>query len=155
MEKVEASYLHHDHTSGRTVQGHQLLELGIVGDGSFVPVDRQIYTGSKNVIQKPEGKDFKDKRSASSQDMKRAIEEDKNQMLARMLKSAIKAGFKARHLLGDAWFGIKKNIDTAIDLGSGLGCHLSNEAQQTKLSLRATRGKTTQPSSCMLNSSAK
>ena len=115
-KKVEASSLHHDHNSGRTIQGHQLLELGIVGEGSFVPVDRQIYTGSKNAIHKPESKGFADKRSASSQDMKRALEEDKNQMLERMLKSAMRAGFKARYLLADAWFGIKKNIDTAIDL---------------------------------------
>lgn len=115
-KKVEGSSLHHDHNSGRTIQGHQLLELGIVGDGCFVPVDRQIYTGSKNAISKPEGKDFVDKRSASAQDMKRAFDEDKNQMLNRMLKSAQRSGFKARYLLADAWFGIKKNIEMAIDL---------------------------------------
>ena len=116
-KKVEGTSLHHDHNSGRSIQGHQLLELGVVGDGGFVPVDRQIYTGSKNVVEKPAEKDFSDKRSASAQDMKRALEEDKNEMLQRMLKSAIKAGFKAQYLLADAWFGIKKNIDTAIDLG--------------------------------------
>ena len=116
-KKVEASSLHHDHNSGQTIQGHQLLELGIVGEGCFVPVDRQIYTGSKNAIEKPESKGFADKRSASSQDMKRALEEDKNQMLLRMLKSALKAGFKARYILGDAWFGIKNNIAGAIELG--------------------------------------
>ncbi len=115
-KKVEGSSLHHDHNSGKTIQGHQLLELGIVGDGSFLPVDRQIYTGCKNAIAKPEGKGFTDKRSASAQDMKRALDEDKNQMLDRMLKSAQRAGFKARYLLGDAWFGIKKNVEMAIDL---------------------------------------
>ncbi len=116
-KKVEATSLHHDHNSGKTLQGHQLLELGIVGEGSFVPVDRQIFTGSKNAIQKPKEKDFVDKRCASAQDMKRAQDEDKNQMLKRMLKLAIKNGFKARYLLADAWFGIKRNIDTAIELG--------------------------------------
>ena len=116
-KKVEGTSLHHDHNSGRTIQGHQLVELGIVGDGGFVPVDRQIYTGSKNVIEKPEGKDFSDKRCSSARDMKRALEEDKNEMLQRMLKSAIKGGLTARYLLADAWFGIKKNIDVAIDLG--------------------------------------
>ena len=116
-KKVEGTSLHYDHNSGRTIQGHQLLELGIVGDGGFAPIDRQIYTGSKNVIDKPTQKGFADKRSASAKDMKRALEEDKNEMLQRMLKSAITAGFTARYLLADAWFGIKKNIDTAIDLG--------------------------------------
>ncbi len=116
-KKVEASSLHHDHNSGRTVQGHQLLELGIVGEGCFVPVDRQIYTGSKNAVHKPRSKDFADKRNASAQDMKRALEEDKNQMLERMLKSATRSGYKARYLLADAWFGTKKNIDTAANLG--------------------------------------
>ncbi len=115
-KKVEATSLHHDHNSGRTIQGHQLLELGIVGEEGFIPVDRQIFAGSKNVILKPTEKDFADKRSASAQDMKRALEEDKNEMLQRMLKSAMKAGFTARYLLADAWFGIKNNIETAIEL---------------------------------------
>jgi len=99
------------------LQGHQLLELGMVGENGFLPLDRQLYMGEKNPIPKPEGKDFEDQRSASAKDMKRAKEEDKNQMLRRMLKRAITDGYSAQYLLGDSWFGNKQNIATSLELG--------------------------------------
>ena len=116
-KKVEGTSQHHDHNSGKTLQGHQLLELGLVGEKGFIPLDRQIYMGNKNAITKPEGKEFHDQRSACARDMKRAQEEDKNQMLKRMMKSAMQGGYRARYLLGDSWFGNKGNIQAALDLG--------------------------------------
>lgn len=112
-KKVEGSSYHYDHNSGKTLQGHQLLELGLVGEKGFLPLDRQIYMGSKNAITK----EFSDKRSASARDMKRAEEEDKNTMLQRMLKKAVKDGYQARYVLADSWFGNKGNIETVSDLG--------------------------------------
>lgn len=116
-KKVEGSSLHHNHNSGKTEQGHQLLELGLVGDDGFLPLDRQLYMSDKNAILKPEAKGFKDKRSASARDMKRAEEENKNEMLRRMLKRAVSDGYEGRYLLGDSWFGNKQNIETTLDLG--------------------------------------
>ena len=49
--------------------------------------------------------------------MKRAEEEDKNTMLQRMLKKAVKDGYQARYVLADSWFGNKGNIETVSDLG--------------------------------------
>ena len=111
-KKVEGSSLHHDHNSGKTLQGHQLLELGLIGEKGFLPLDRQLYMGSKNAITR----EFEDQRSACSRDMKRAQDEDKNQMLKRMLKTAVNDGYKARYLLADSWFGNKGNIESILDL---------------------------------------
>jgi hypothetical protein len=114
-EKMEGSSFHHDHNSGRSVRGHQVLELGLAGERGFVPVDRQIFTGESHPVEKAPGKGFRDNRGAAARDMKRAREENKNQMLARMLKGALRAGHKAAYILGDAWFGIKDNIALAVD----------------------------------------
>ena len=74
---------------------------------------------------------FKDHRSACARDMKRAKEESKHQIFRRMLKAAIKAGFEAAWVLGDAWFGCKENIVVALECG--LPRDLPNEAGQHAL----------------------
>jgi len=111
-KKVEGTSRHHDHNSGKSLQGHQLLELGLIGEKGFLPLDRQLYMGNKNAISR----EFKDKRSACARDMKRAEDEDKNQMLKRMLKTAVNDGYKARYLLADSWFGSKTNIESVLNL---------------------------------------
>lgn len=116
-KKVEGSSRHFDHNSGTSMQGHQVLELGISGEAGFIPVDQHIYTGECNAIGKTPDKDFKDGRSAAAQDMKRAVDENKHQLLSGMIKRAIKAGHKAAYVLGDAWFGTKANIAMALENG--------------------------------------
>ena len=115
--KVEGSSSHWDHTEGRTVQGHQVVELGLAGGSGFLPVDRQIFMGQKNAVDKPEDKDFRDKRSAAARDMDRAKTGSKHDFFRRMLKAALVAGFKAKYILGDAWFGCKENIASALECG--------------------------------------
>jgi len=117
-KKVEGSSRHHDHTSGTSVFGQQLLELGLTGENGYFPVDRQLYMSQCAPVDKPSGKGgFKDKRSAAARDMARARDEEKPTMLARMIKDALKAGFKAAWLIGDAWFGSKASIRLAIEHG--------------------------------------
>ncbi|MEZ5327251.1 MAG: hypothetical protein R3F19_19545 [Verrucomicrobiales bacterium] len=38
-------------------------------------------------------------------------------MFRRMLAAALKAGHRAKYVLGDAWFGCKENIATALECG--------------------------------------
>jgi hypothetical protein len=117
-KKVEGTSRHFDHTSGTTVAGNQVLELGMAGENGFHPVDRQHYMSDCAPVDKPMGNGgFKDNRSAAARDMARARDEEKPAMLARMLKDAIKAGFKAAWLIADAWFGSKANIRLAIKHG--------------------------------------
>lgn len=115
--KVEGTSIHWDHTEGRSVRAHQVVELGIAGESGYLPVDRQIFMGDKNPVEKPEDKGFRDGRSAAARDMARARNESKHVMFRRMLKDAIRVGFKATFILGDAWFGCKENIATAIECG--------------------------------------
>ena len=114
-KKVEGVSSHFDHTECRHVLAQQVLQLGLTGQKGFIPLFQQIYIGS----QKIQGlnKEFKDKRSAVAKDYQTALEMNKNEMLRSMLKRAIRLRVKARHLLGDTWFGNKKNIETAIELG--------------------------------------
>ena len=114
-KKVEGVSSHFDHTECRHVLAQQVLQLGVTGKKGFVPLFQQIYIGSKKI----QGlmTEFKDKRSAVAKDYQTALEKNKNEMLQNMLKRAIRRGVKARHLLGDTWFGNKGNIQTAIDLG--------------------------------------
>lgn len=116
-KKVEGTSRHWDHSENRWVQGHQVVELGIAGKEGFLPVDRQIYMGQNNAVEKPEGKEFRDKRCVVARDMARAKSESKHSMFRKMLKGALEAGFKARYVLADAWFGCKENIQAAVELG--------------------------------------
>ena len=115
--KVEGASRHWDHTEGRTVFGHQVVEFGMAGETGYLPVDRQLFIGAKDAVEKPADKDFHDKRSAAARDMNRAKEECKHTMLRRMLKKAVGMGLKAKYLLGDAWFGCKENIEAAVQNG--------------------------------------
>ena len=116
-KKVEGSSSHWDHTKQRSVFGQQDVEFGLAGPKGFLPIDRQIYMSGKNAVEKPVDKGFRDKRSAAARDMARARDEDKHTMFRRMLNGAVKAGIKAKYVLGDAWFGCKENIEAALGCG--------------------------------------
>jgi len=113
-KKVEGVSSHFDHTETRYVMGQQVLQLGLATPKGFLPLDQQIYIGSKKVqgLQAP----FQDQRHAVAKDYQCALEDDKNKMFQAMLKRALKNGFKSPHVNGDSWFGTKGNIATAIEL---------------------------------------
>lgn len=115
--KVEGSSIHFDHTTGKTLQGHQVLQLGLAGTKGFVPVDTQIVMSQVNPIDKPEQKGFSDHRSSAAQDMRRARTQSKPENFRNMLRQAIRAGWSAAYLLADAWFGCKENIALSLELG--------------------------------------
>jgi hypothetical protein len=110
--KVEATSTHYDHTTGRHLKGQQLLEMGLVSPKGYLPLDSQIYVGDKNRSnEKPK---FKEHTSAVAKDYQCALQLNKNQMVRQMLKRALRLGFKADVVLGDAWFGNKGNIEAVI-----------------------------------------
>ena len=49
--------------------------------------------------------------------MRRAREQDKNQLFRGMLARALRAGFRAAFVLADAWFGCKENIACCLEHG--------------------------------------
>ena len=111
---VEGVSSHYDHTSKRNVMGHQLLQLCHCSSKGALPIDQHLYLSSKK--QQPLRHDFKDKRKAVAKDYSRAVNKNKNQLFRDMLEKAKRAGFRADHVLGDAWFGNKENIDKVLQL---------------------------------------
>jgi len=113
-KKVEGVSSHFDHTESRHVMGQQVLQLGLATGKGFLPLDQQIYIGSKKVqgLETP----FQDQRHAVAKDYQCALEDDKNKMFCGMLKRALKNGFRSPHVNGDSWFGTKGNIATTLNL---------------------------------------
>jgi hypothetical protein len=113
--KVEGSSCYFDHTEGRTRKGHQVLHLGLAAEKGFLPLEAQIVMGEKCRIDKPKDKPFKDQRSAAARNMRRAGQSTKHGLFRDMLGRALRAGFRAAFVLGDAWFGCKENIACCLE----------------------------------------
>ena len=113
--KVEGTSCYFDHTQGRTLKGHQVLQLGLAGEKGFLPVEAQLVMGDKAAVDKPKDKPFHNQRSAAARDLRRARQDTKHQLFRSMLQRALKAGWTAAHVLADAWFGCKENILCCLD----------------------------------------
>jgi|APSaa5957512622_1039677.scaffolds.fasta_scaffold36654_2 hypothetical protein len=113
-KKVEGTSSHFDHTSKKHVQGHQVLEMGFACPKGFMPLDSQIFIGSKNVIQRI--MDWISVFSAVFKDYQVALNQTKNEMMRSMLKRAKRLGFIADYVIADSWFGTKGNILAVIKL---------------------------------------
>lgn len=114
-KKVEGVSKHFDHTEGRCVMGQQLVQLGLSWPGGYIPVDSQIFIGEKKV--QPLVKEFSDGRSAVAKDYGLALNKTKHELLELMLKRAISRGINAKYILGDSWYGCRRNISIARELG--------------------------------------
>jgi len=114
--KVEGTSCYFDHTEGRTRKGHQVLHLGLAAEKGFLPLEAQMVMGEKCRVEKPKNKPFRDQRSAAARDMRRAAESTKHGLFRDMLRRAVRSGFRAAFVLGDAWFGCKENIACCLEL---------------------------------------
>jgi DDE superfamily endonuclease len=112
--KVEGTSCHYDHTEGKTIKGHQVLQLGVAGEKGFVPLEAQIVMSQSNPVNKDKG--FKDQRSSAARDMRRSWEQHKPELFRSMLERAVRAGVLAAYLVADAWFGCKEAIALALEL---------------------------------------
>ena len=111
--KVEGTSYYYDHSESRTRKGHQVLQLGIAGEKGFLPVESQLVINEKGAVGKH--KPFTDQRSSAARDMARAQQQTKHQLFRELLQRALRAGFRARFLVADAWFGCKDNIRCCLD----------------------------------------
>jgi len=114
--KVEGTSCYFDHTEGRARKGHQVLHLGLAAEKGFLPLEAQIVMGEKCRIDKPKDKPFQDQRSAAARDLDRAGQQTKHSLFRGMLRRAVRAGFQAAYVLGDAWFGCKETIACCLEL---------------------------------------
>jgi len=115
--KIEGTSCHFDHTQGKTIKGHQILQLGLAGEKGFIPVEVQIVMSDANPVDKPQDKPFRDQRSSAARDMRRSWEQNKHQLFRNMIQRALRAGLSALYLLADAWFGCKENIALSLECG--------------------------------------
>ena len=113
-KKVEGVSSHFDHTTGRCVMGQQLVQLGLTWSGGYIPVDSQIYIGNKHTQLL--NSEFADGRSAVAKDFDVALNKTKHELLEIMLKRALRKGIKAKYIIGDSWYGCRRNIEMAFML---------------------------------------
>ncbi len=107
-KKMPGISSHFDHTTGRHMMGQQVLTLGLSCDDGFVPIDNELFT-SKTKVQVA-SKAFKNKRSSVARRHRGAIQQTKPEMVASMIRRALRAGIEAPYFLADAWFGSKAII---------------------------------------------
>ena len=114
-KKIQAMSSHYDHNEGRSVMGQQVLQLGLTSAKGFIPLFSQIFVGSKKAVGR--GREFQDKRSALARSYQTAYDDNKNQMLRSMLKTALSGGFAANYFIADSWFANKENIRMTLEYG--------------------------------------
>ena len=107
-KKMPGISSHFDHTTGRHMMGQQVLTLGLSCEDGFVPLDNELFT-SKTKIQAL-ARPFKDGRSTVAKRHRIAINQTKPEMVASMIRRALRAGIQGHYLLADAWFGSKAII---------------------------------------------
>ena len=115
-KKLEGVSLHFDHLTGRTVKGQQVLTLGLATEEVFLPVDSDIDISRKGVHDLKEA--FADGRSIEARRYRTACQCSKPELARAMMQRAQRTGIEADYTLGDAWFGTKPMIVTALDLGT-------------------------------------
>ncbi len=107
-KKMPGISSHFDHTSGRHVMGQQVLTLGLSCEAGFVPLDSELFTSQTKAQSLPQP--FKDGRSTVAKRYRVAEQQTKPEMVAQMIRRALRAGMMASYLLADAWFGSKAMI---------------------------------------------
>ncbi len=104
-KKMPGISSHFDHTTGRHMMGQQVLTLGLSCEEGFIPLDSELFTSQ--VKAQPLVHSFKDGRCTVAKRYRSAEQETKPDMVASMIKRALRAGIAGDYLLADAWFGSK------------------------------------------------
>jgi hypothetical protein len=113
--KVEATSLHWDHNLGKSIHGHQFLQLGFANAEGFLPLIGHLFVGKKK--RSPQSKQFNDQRNATAKSYHDAHHLTKHQLLEKLLVKVLTFGFTGDYLLGDAWFGCRDNVKLALKHG--------------------------------------
>ena len=117
---MELVSYHFDHKSGKSVLGHQYLQLGFHNGSNFFPIDMAMNTSS----QRPNSKIREmDKRTNGWKRRQEAFSK-KTDILVTMVQRAWNAGFYASFLLFDSWFTYDAVISKIQDCGYGVICRV-------------------------------
>ena len=87
------------------MMGQQVLTLGLSCEDGFVPLDNELFTSQTKVQELTIP--YKDGRSTVAKRHRVAVQQTKPEMVANMIRRALRAGIEGSCLLADAWFGSK------------------------------------------------
>ena len=117
---MELVSYHFDHKSGKSILGHQYLQLGFHNGVNFFPIDMAMNTSSRRPNNKIRDMD---KRTNGWKRRKEALSK-KTDILITMVQRAWDAGFDASFLLFDSWFAHDSVISKIQECGYGVICRL-------------------------------
>ncbi|MDF0725764.1 transposase [Cytobacillus sp. S13-E01] len=122
-KKIEKISYVHDHVAGRkgkSTLGFKNLTMGLFDGTSFTPLDFSLHS-EKALKRKDTKKQYRKERNPKTNGAKRIKECDIDKITSalRMLKRAIKHGFKAKYVLVDSWFSSKDFISTVRGIKNG------------------------------------
>ena len=99
-----------DHVEMKFIMGFRMLTLGWSDGSTFIPITHRLMSSAKDENVLGLVKEF-DKRSIAFRRRKEAREKATDVMM-KMLKTAQKAGHKAKYVLFDSWFSSPKVVTT-------------------------------------------
>ncbi len=114
-KKMDAVSSHYDHVTGQYVIGQQVVTLGLCCDDGFIPIDSEISVSNSKRQQKDGA--LPDGRSRASKRYRQACDWSKIELVAAMVKRALRAGISAAYLVADSWYGNKAMMQLGIDSG--------------------------------------
>ncbi len=133
-KKADDSAVHYNHTINKYVVAQQVLEMGLASPKGYIPIDSQIFIGDTKPVERR--KPFRKSDADVVSDYETALNSDKNTMFHDMLRNAIKSGFKAKFVVGDAWFGNKDNINAVLDVEATALFRMKNSNLKYRLANR-------------------
>jgi len=110
-KKVELLARVYDHCEQRFLKGFRMLNLGWSDGASFVPLDFALLSSTDLCNRHQEADKTIDRRSCGAARRREAVTKS-TALIAPMVKRALAAGFKARYLLMDSWFGMTAIISS-------------------------------------------
>ena len=126
-KKIEHVSFVYDHNQKKTVNGYELVSLGLITPTNFYPLDfsyrfsSRRYQGAQDAtVLKPTGSVAK--RISEAQNL------TKPELAVKMLKEALAKGISARYLLIDSWFTSPKLFKKVL----GLKLHVIGRLKDTK-----------------------
>jgi hypothetical protein len=95
-KKMPGISSHFDHTTGRHMMGQQVLTLGLSCEDGFVPLDNELFTSQTKVQEL--AKPFRDGRNTVAKRHRVAVQQTKPDMVASMIRRALRAGIEGHYL---------------------------------------------------------
>jgi hypothetical protein len=126
-KKIEHVSFVYDHSQKKTVNGYELVTLGLITPTNFYPLDFS-YRFSNKRYQEAKDATVLKPTGALAKRIREAQSLGKPELAVKMLKEALAKGIPASYLLIDSWFSSPKLFKNAL----GLQLHVIGRLKNTK-----------------------